>query len=218
MRLRAMIAPTFLTAFTASSLVAPLLHLGQCLGCRRMPLFPSLPDHLARAARSLIAPVVVRPPLGGAGARRVAQSAAGGVNFSKVEKEAYMTEDLPVGRVEPILNRLLELLHDKEMAKGALDRFKETEHPPSPPEEFANLRTFLEFHERNRKYKKDLSDREARLSQFEEHYEVRARGVLAILPESVPLHYEYTGDSLGSVNTSYIIVNRQGQLIIESRG
>jgi hypothetical protein len=95
-----------------------------------MPLFPSLPDHLARAARSLIAPVVVRPPLGGAGARRVAQSAAGGVNFSKVEKEAYMTEDLPVGRVEPILNRLLELLHDKEMAKGALDRFKETEHPP----------------------------------------------------------------------------------------
>ena len=47
---------------------------------------------------------------------------------------------------------------------------------------------------------------------------MRAREVLAILPESVPLHYEYTGDSLGSVNTSYIIVNRQGQLIIESRG
>ena len=74
-----------------------------------MPLFPSLPDHLARAARSLIAPVVVRPHLGGAGARRVAQSAAGGVDYLKGEKEAYMTEDIPVGRVEPILNRLLEL-------------------------------------------------------------------------------------------------------------
>ena len=129
-----------------------------------------------------------------------------------------MTEDVPVGRVEPILNRLLELLHDKEMAKRDLDRFKETEHPPPPPEEFANLRTFLEFHERNRKYKKDLSDREARLSEFEEHYEVRAREVLAILPEDVPLHYEYTGGSLGSENTSYTIINRQGQLIIGSRG
>ena len=136
----------------------------------------------------------------------------------KGEKEAYMTEDIPVGRVEPILNRLLELLHDKEMAQEALDRFKETEHPPPPPEEFANLRTFLEFHERNRKYKKDLSDREARLSQFEEHYEVRAREVLAILPENVPLHYEYTGESFGAENTSYTIMNRQGRLIIESRG
>jgi hypothetical protein len=148
----------------------------------------------------------------------VAQSAAGGVNFSKVEKEAYMTEDLPVGRVEPILNRLLELLHDKEMAKGALDRFKETEHPPSPPEEFANLRTFLDFHERTRKYKKDLSDREARHSTFEADYEVRAREVLAILPENVPLHFEYTGGRSESRNTSYTIVKRQGQLNIEGSG
>jgi hypothetical protein len=154
----------------------------------------------------------------GRGSRGVAQGAAGSVDYLKGEKEAYMTEDMPVARVELILNRLLELLHDKEMAKGALDRFKETEHPPPPPEEFANLRTFLEFHKRNRQYKKDLSDRGAKLSQFEEHYEVRAREVLAILPENVPLHYEYTGGNLGSGNTSYTIMNRQGQLIIESRG
>ena len=107
-----------------------------------------------------------------------------------------MTEDMPVRRVEPILNRLLELLHDKEMAKRALDRFKETMHPPPPPEEFANLHTFLEFHERNRKYKKDLSDHEARHSTFEADYEVRAREVLEILPENVPLHFEYTGGAL----------------------
>jgi hypothetical protein len=147
----------------------------------------------------------------------VAQSAAGGVDLLKGEKEAYMTEDMPVSRVEPILNRLLELLHDKEMAKRALDRFKETNNPPPPPEEFANLRTFLEFHEPNRKYKKDLSDREARLSEFETHYEVRAREVLAMLPENVPLHYEYTGERSEPGNTSYTIINRQGQLIIERR-
>ena len=56
-----------------------------------------------------------------------------------------MTEDLPVGRVEPILNRLLELLHDKEMAKGALDRFKETEHPPSPPKNSQICAPFSNF-------------------------------------------------------------------------
>jgi hypothetical protein len=183
-----------------------------------MPLSPSLPDHLTRAAISLIAPVVVRPHLGGAGTRRVAQSATGGVDFLKGEKEAYMTEDTPVSRVEPILNRLLELLHDKEIAKRDLDHFKETEHPPPPPEEFANLRTFLEFHEPNRKYKKDLSDREARLSTFEKDYGVRAKEVLAILPENVPLHYEYTGGRSEPGNTSYTIMNRQGQLIIERRG
>jgi hypothetical protein len=147
----------------------------------------------------------------------VAQSAASGVDLLKGEKEAYMTEDMPVNRVEPILNRLLELLHDKEMAKRALDRYKETAHPPLPPEEFANLRTFLEFHERNRKYKKDLSDREARLSRFETNYEVRAREVLAILPENVPLHYEYTGGRFEPGDTSYTIMNRQGQLSIERR-
>jgi hypothetical protein len=148
----------------------------------------------------------------------VAQSAAGGVDFLEGEKEAYMTEDMPVSRVEPILNRLLELLHDKEMAKRDLDRFKESEHPPPPPEEFASLRTFLEFHEPNRKYKKDLSDREARLSKFEEDYEVRAREVLAVLPENVPLHYEYTGGRFEPGDTSYTIVNRQGQLIVERGG
>ena len=148
----------------------------------------------------------------------MAQSATGSVDYLKGEKEAYMTENMPASRVEPILNRLLELLHDKEMAKGALDRFKETEHPPPPPEEFANLRTFLEFHERNRKYKKDLSDREARLSEFERHYDVRAREVLAMLPENVPLHYEYTGGQFKPGNASYTIMNRQGQLIIEGRG
>ena len=129
-----------------------------------------------------------------------------------------MTEDMPVGRVEHILNRLLDLLHDKEMTKRDLDRFKEMEHPPSPPEEFANLRTFLEFHERNRKYKEDLRDREARHNTFEADYEVRAREVLAILPENVPLHYEYTGGRSEPGNTSYTIMNRQGQLIIERRG
>jgi hypothetical protein len=147
----------------------------------------------------------------------VALSAAGGVDLLKGEKEAYMTEDMPVSRVEPILNRLLELLHDKEMAKRALDGFKETEHPPPPPEEFVNLRTFLEFHERNRKYKKDLSDREAKLSHFEADYEVRAKQVLATLPENVPLHYEYTGGRFEPGSTSYTIMNQQGQLIIERR-
>jgi hypothetical protein len=110
-----------------------------------MPLFPSLPDHLARAARSLIAPVVVRPPLGGAGARRVAQSAAGGVNFSKVEKEAYMTEDLPVGRVEPILNRLLELLHDKEMGKEPLTASRKLSIPLRPPKNSQICAPFSNF-------------------------------------------------------------------------
>ena len=39
----------------------------------------------------------------------MAQSAAGGLDYLKGEKEEYMTEDLPVGRVEPILNRLLDI-------------------------------------------------------------------------------------------------------------
>ena len=132
--------------------------------------------------------------------------------------EPYMTEDVPVGRVEHILNRLLDLLHDKEMAKRDLDRFKEMEHPPSPPEEFANLRNFLEFHGHNRKYKEDLRDREARHNTFETDYEVRAREVLAILPENVPLHFEYTGVRSESGNTPYTFVNRQGQLIVERSG
>ncbi len=61
------------------------------------------------------------------------------------EKEAYMTEDIPVSRVEPILNRLLDLMHDKEMAKRDLDRFKETEHAPPPPKNSQICAPFSNF-------------------------------------------------------------------------
>jgi len=81
----------------------------------------------------------------GRGSRGVAQGAAGSVDYLKGEKEAYMTEDMPVARVELILNRLLELLHDKEMARGALDRFKETEHPLRPPKNLQICAPFSNF-------------------------------------------------------------------------
>jgi hypothetical protein len=146
------------------------------------------------------------------------QSARGGVDCSGSDEEAYMTEDMPARRVEDYVNRLVETQQDKERAQRALDHFKDTVRPPQPPDEFANMRIFLEWHVSRRRYEEQLANHEDRLSKLENTYQFLTEKLLTVLPLNVPLHYEYPGARPGLGNTVYTIMNREGQLSVERKG
>jgi hypothetical protein len=129
-----------------------------------------------------------------------------------------MTGQIPPRRIEPTVSRLVETLHDKEEAKRALDHFKETAHPPPLPAEFPNLSSFLEFHVKRQRYEKRLKSHEAQLSELEQTYEQLGNRLLGVLPENIPLHYEYAGLRSGLKGAAYTIMNRQGELTVEGSG
>jgi hypothetical protein len=130
-----------------------------------------------------------------------------------------MSERMSAKRVESTVNRLLALLHEQAAAERELDRFRESVDPPAVPNEFPNLRAFLEYHERSQRYEEELADREARLNKAKKDYKAAHDRLRDVLPENVPLKYELVGPGLppSQANRHVIIVNRQGELTIEER-
>jgi hypothetical protein len=109
--------------------------------------------------------------------------------------------------IESAVNKLVDAERDRRAAQEDLDRFKEDNAPPNPPEEFPNLRPLIEYDSSRRSYKTGIERRERALGIAEQLYKEAADKLHDVLPEDVPLHHEHSG-------FAYVIVNRQGEVII----
>jgi hypothetical protein len=118
--------------------------------------------------------------------------------------------------LEATINALVEALHDQELAQEQLDSFKADHRSPKPPEEFINVRTLIEFHRERRWYEEELAKREERVADAKERYAEADEALRDVLPENVPLHYDYAGRRLGLGGKQYNIVKREGRVIVTS--
>ena len=109
--------------------------------------------------------------------------------------------------IEATVNQLVEAEHARRDAREELDCFREYNTPPTPPEEFPNLRPLVEYYRSRRQREWEVEKRERTLSRHEQLYEQAAETLGDVLPEDVPLHHEQSG-------FHHVIVNRQGQIVI----
>jgi hypothetical protein len=107
----------------------------------------------------------------------------------------------------------VEAWHARDAAQTELDNSKAANDPPEPPDEFPNLREFIEYHRSTSHYEGEVAKREKNVASAEKSYTQASHMLRDVLPENVPLHYEYMeqGDLQG---TQYVIVNRQGEVSV----
>jgi len=111
--------------------------------------------------------------------------------------------------LEATVIQLVEAEQGRVTAQAELDSFK-ADHPrPEPPGAFPTLRVFIEYYRRVRSYEVEVAKRERKLATAEKLYAQAAEQLQDVLPENVPLNYDYRG-SLRDV-----IVKRQGEVSIE---
>ena len=119
-----------------------------------------------------------------------------------------MTEDFDRA-VRSILGKLVAAREDQNDADKRLRDYRAANTPPEAPTEFENVDTFLDYHHRRQSY-------EEYLRQYEKEYADTADQLLLFLPEGVPLRYTYEGERSELFSTEYVIVRKQGEIVIES--
>ena len=75
---------------------------------------------------------------------------------------------------------------------------------------------FLDHHHRRQSYENDLRQHENALKKANKEYAEAADQLLLFLPDGVPLRYTYEGERSELFGTEYVIVRKQGELVIES--
>ncbi len=115
--------------------------------------------------------------------------------------------------IESAVNELVEADDDRRAAQADLDRFN-ADKAPEPPQEFATLQALISFHRRGRDYEGALAKRQENLAAAEKRYTQAAEILREVLPENVPLKYDYAGSRTDLLGTRYDIVYRQGEVIV----
>jgi hypothetical protein len=126
-----------------------------------------------------------------------------------------VTEDFDTD-VRKILGQLVEARQDRNVADKRLRDYRATKTPPEVPNEFEDADAFLDYHHRRQSYESYLRQHENALKKAKKEYENAADELLLFLPEGVPLRYTYQGERSELFSTEYVIVRRQGEIIIES--
>jgi hypothetical protein len=75
---------------------------------------------------------------------------------------------------------------------------------------------FLDYHHRRQSYEYSLRHHENALRKAKKEYADAAEQALLFLPDGVPLHYTYEGERSELFSTEYVIVRKQGEIVIES--
>ena len=75
---------------------------------------------------------------------------------------------------------------------------------------------FLDYHHRRQSYENDLKQHEKALEKAKKEYADTADQLLLFLPDGVPLRFTYQGERSELLSTEYVIVRKQGEIIIES--
>jgi hypothetical protein len=126
-----------------------------------------------------------------------------------------MTGDFDTA-VRSILGQLIEAREDQNDADRRLHDYRAANTPPEVPNEFENVDTFLDYHHRRQFYENGLRQHENALKKAKKEYAGAADQLLLFLPEGAPLRYTYESERSELLSTEYILVRKQGEIVIQS--
>jgi hypothetical protein len=126
-----------------------------------------------------------------------------------------VTEDFDTA-VRSILGQLVEAREDQNDADKRLHDYRAAKTPPDVPNEFEDVDAFLDYHHRRQRYEYYLRQHENALNKAKKEYADAADQLRLFLPDGVPLRYTYEGDRSELFSTEYVIVRKQGEIVIES--
>jgi hypothetical protein len=126
-----------------------------------------------------------------------------------------LTDDFDTA-VRSILGQLIAAREDQNDADKRLHDYRAANTPPVVPNEFENVDTFLDYHHRRQRYENDLRQHEKALKKAKKEYADAADQLLLFLPEGAPLRYTYEGERSELLSTEYVLVRKQGEIVIQS--
>ena len=125
-----------------------------------------------------------------------------------------MTGDFDTA-VRSILGQLIEAREDQNDADNRLHDYRAANTPPEVPNEFENVDIFLDYHHRRQSYENHLRQHENALKKAKNDYADAADQLLLFLPDGVSLRYTYQGERSELSSTEYVIVRKQGEIVIQ---
>jgi hypothetical protein len=126
-----------------------------------------------------------------------------------------MTGDFDTA-LRSILGQLIEAREDQNDADKRLHDYRAAKRPPEVPNEFENVDAFLDYHHRRQRYENHLKQHENALKKAKKEYTDAADQLLLFLPDGVSLRYTYQGERSELSSTEYVIVRKQGEILIQS--
>src|SRR5215211_4185150 len=126
-----------------------------------------------------------------------------------------LTEDFDTA-VRSILDQLVEAREDQNDADKQLQDYRAANGPPEVPNEFEDVDTFLDYHHRRQRFEDVLRQHENALKKAKKEYADTAHELLLFLPEGAPLRYTYQGERSELLSTEYVLVRKQGEIVIQS--
>jgi hypothetical protein len=125
-----------------------------------------------------------------------------------------MTGDFDTA-VRSILGHLIEAREDQNDADKRLHDYRAAKRPPEVPNAFEDMATFLDYHHRRQFYENGLPQHENALKKAQKEY-AGADQLLLFLPDGAPLRYTYQGERSELLSTEYVLVRKQGEIVIQS--
>jgi hypothetical protein len=125
-----------------------------------------------------------------------------------------VTEDFDTA-LRSILGQLVEAREDQNDADKRLRDYRAAKTPPEVPNEFENVDTFLDYHHRRQRCENHLKQHENALKKAKKEYADAADQLGVFLPDGVPLRYTYEGERSELFGAEYVIVRKQGEIVIE---
>ncbi len=125
-----------------------------------------------------------------------------------------MTEDFDTA-LRSILGQLVEAREDQNDADKRLRDYRAAKTPPEVPNAFEDVDAFLDYHHRRQSYENHLRQHENALKKAKKEYADAADQLGVFLPDGVPLRYTYEGERSELFGAEYVIVRKQGEIVIE---
>ena len=135
--------------------------------------------------------------------------------FGGDEGLGEVTEDFDIA-LRSILAQLLEAREDQNDADKRLREYGAANTPPETPNEFADVDALLDYHHRRQSYEQHLKRHENALQKAKKQYADAASQLRLFMPDNVPLRYAYEGERRELSGTEFVLVRKQGEIIIES--
>jgi hypothetical protein len=125
-----------------------------------------------------------------------------------------VTEDFDTA-LRSILGQLVEAREDQNDADKRLRDYRAAKTPPEVPNAFEDVDAFLDYHHRRQSYENHLRQHENALKKAKKEYADAADQLGVFLPDGVPLRYTYEGERSELFGAEYVIVRKQGEIVIE---
>jgi hypothetical protein len=126
-----------------------------------------------------------------------------------------LSEDFDIA-LRSILGQLVEAREDQNDADKRLNDYRAAKTPPEIPNEFEDVDAFLDYHHRRQSYENQLKQHENALNMAKREYTTAAEQLLVFLPDGVPLRYTYEGERSELFGAEYVMVRKQGEIVIQS--